>query len=63
MTGDKVESAHFLVCVAFHGPRPTASHQVAHGDGDPTNNRPCNLRWATPAENSAGAVRHGTAGR
>lgn len=51
---------HILVCTAFHGPRPSAVHQVAHGDGDPTNNRAGNLRWATPAENSADAVRHGT---
>ncbi len=51
---------HTLVCEAFHGLRPTPSHQVAHGNGDRQDNRAENLRWATPAENSADARRHGT---
>jgi hypothetical protein len=33
---------------------------VAHANGTPTDNQAGNLRWATPAENSADAVRHGT---
>ncbi len=48
-----------LVCVAFHGQRPSPHHQVAHYDGDPTNDRADNLRWATPKENAADKVRHG----
>lgn len=42
---------HHLVAEAFHGPKPTPEHCVAHNDGDPTNNRADNLRWATHAEN------------
>lgn len=36
---------HTLVCLAFHGPRPTHKHQVAHFNGDKTDNRITNLRW------------------
>lgn len=60
VTGERPAYVHSLVCTAFHGPRPTASHQVAHGNGNPADNRAANLRWATPAENAADAVRHGT---
>lgn len=51
---------HSVVCAAFHGPRPSRGHEVAHYDGDPLNNRPDNLRWATRVENLADKVRHGT---
>src|SRR5260221_14355915 len=37
---------HILVCNAFHGPKPSPDHEVAHGDGDSMNNRSGNLRWA-----------------
>jgi hypothetical protein len=50
---------HALVCAAFHGPRPSAAHQAAHGDGTLTRNVPDNLRWATPAEQAADKRRHG----
>lgn len=50
---------HVIACEAFHGPRP-AKHYACHYDGDPTNNRIENLRWATPTENNLDAVRHGT---
>jgi hypothetical protein len=50
---------HFLVCEAFHGPRP-AGKLVAHGDGNPANNRADNLRWATHRQNEADKVKHGT---
>lgn len=49
-----------LVCEAFHGPKPTLIHQAAHNDGVRTNNRPDNLRWATPQENSDDKKLHGT---
>lgn len=48
-----------MVCEAFHGPRPDR-HQVAHFDGDRTNNRADNLRWATQVGNEADKVSHGT---
>jgi hypothetical protein len=50
-----------LVCPTFHGPRPSKSHQVAHNDGNPFNNKACNIRWATVAENHADKTQHGTA--
>jgi len=55
----KTRRVHSLVCEAFHGPKPSPAHQVAHWDGDPANNRPENLRWATSAENIGDKVRHG----
>lgn len=51
---------HRLVCIAYHGPRPTSDHQVAHSNGINTDNRAGNLRWATTAENQADMIRHGT---
>jgi hypothetical protein len=42
---------HRLVALAFHGPQPSTSHEVAHGDGDKGNNARNNLRWATRSEN------------
>ena len=49
-----------LVCEAWHGPCPTDKHQCAHWDGDKRNDHHSNLRWATPCENSADRLRHGT---
>lgn len=56
----QVFRAHALVCTAWHGPRPSSHHQVAHGDGNGLNNHHTNLRWATSAENHADRKRHGT---
>lgn len=53
------KSVHRFVAVAFLGPQPDGM-QVAHNDGDQSNNRADNLRWATPRENSADMIRHGT---
>jgi len=50
---------HRLVCETFHGPCPPDKQHCAHGDGDPTNNRPENLRWATVKENAEDTRRHG----
>lgn len=50
---------HKMVCEAFHGPRPSATHGALHRDDDPLNNLPSNLRWGLPSENSADAVRNG----
>jgi len=53
-------AVHDLVCTTFHGPRPTPSHTVDHiakYDGDwkaeRSDNRSCNLRWATKEEQRA----------
>jgi hypothetical protein len=51
---------HILVCEAFHGPKPSPDHEVAHGDGRPGNARADNLRWATKIENHADKRAHGT---
>ncbi len=57
---EKQMPVHTAVLLAFVGDRPTPAHQCAHSDGDTTNNRLSNLRWATPKENNADKVRHGT---
>lgn len=49
---------HRLVCATFHGEQENDSLCAAHWDGDPSNNRPHNLRWATYAENTADKTRH-----
>lgn len=61
MIGNVVRSfgAHVLVCEAFHGPKPSPEHEVAHWDGMRPNNNEANLRWATHAENGQDMVRHG----
>src|SRR3546814_586448 len=50
---------HRLVCKAFHGPAPDGQ-QAAHKDGVRTNCYASNLRWATPASNTADKYGHGT---
>lgn len=52
-----------LMLEAFVGPPPSSIHQAAHNDGNPMNDRLDNLRWATPKENCADRVKHGTAMR
>jgi hypothetical protein len=39
-----------LVCEAFWGPKPSPKHEVAHADGNSTNDFYKNLRWATKKE-------------
>ena len=56
----KTVKVHRLVCEAFHGPPPLSKPMVAHLDGNPSNNRPCNLIWADARENSRHAQQHGT---
>jgi len=52
--------AHVLVCLVWHGPKPSPKHQVAHWDGKPQNIYYTNLRWATSKENHADRKRHQT---
>jgi len=49
-----------LVALAFIGPRPSPSHEVAHENGSRLLNTPGNLRWATSLENQRDRVGHGT---
>lgn len=55
----KTHLVHRLVAAAFLGPCPDGM-QVAHCDGDPTNNHVSNLRYATPLENTGDKFLHGT---
>lgn len=41
---------HILVCLAFHGSKPTDAHTVNHKDGNKLNNTPENLEWMTRQE-------------
>ena len=50
---------HRLVCLAFHGLKPTGAECIRHLDGDRMNNRPGNLRWGTNKENAADTILHG----
>ena len=54
---------HRLVALAFHGEPPPGLPSVLHGNGARADNRPENLRYGTPAENSRDALEHGTTPR
>jgi DNA-binding CsgD family transcriptional regulator len=47
------------VLLAHVGLPPTPRHECCHGDGDPWNNDPSNLRWGTRKENIDDRERHG----
>ena len=51
------QSIHVLVCVAWHGPRPEGMLAL-HRNDMKTDNRPENLYWGTPKQNTADALRH-----
>lgn len=54
-------SVHRTIATAFHGPRPTNTHQVMHLDNQRDNNSASNLRWGTPRENTQQMIRDGRA--
>jgi hypothetical protein len=56
---DRVWPVNFLVCAAFHGPRP-GKQVAAHNDGMKLNCRPENLRWDTQSGNLADRLKHDT---
>lgn len=59
--GPRTALVHRLVLEAFD--RPAREHEeAAHRNGDRTDNRLANLRWATKTENMQDASRQGTAG-
>lgn len=54
----KAAPVHVLIALAFIGPRPDGM-VVAHLNGDPSDNRPGNLAYVEPAENSRHRELHG----
>lgn len=57
----RTKAIHVLVCLAWHGAKPSERHEVRHLDGVRANSTPANLCWGTQAENEADKRRHGTA--
>lgn len=55
-------TVHRLVLEAFAGPCPRGM-ECRHLNGNPSDNRPENLRWGTKAENAADKIKHGTTTR
>lgn len=51
-----------VMCEMAHGPAPTPTHHAAHscGKGHEACIHPQHLRWATPQENEADKILHGT---
>lgn len=49
-----------LVLFAFVGEPPTPGAHAAHNNGAPDDNSVKNLRWASPKENEADKLQHGT---
>lgn len=54
----KYKMVHSLVAAAFLPPRPSKKHLVRHLNGDPHDNRACNLAWGTAKDNAADRVLH-----
>lgn len=54
--------ANRAMCILAHGEPPTPAHHAAHscGKGESGCVHPDHLRWATPAENEADKLIHGT---
>lgn len=54
--------AHRYMCFLVNGPAPSPIHEAAHGcgKGHEACVHPKHLRWATPLENAADKVLHGT---
>lgn len=53
--------AHQLVCLAYHGEKPTPDHVASFKDGDPKNTSPTNIEWRTRSGVVMGQVQRGTA--
>jgi hypothetical protein len=62
---DKMVRASRYVCMLVHGDPPTPKHHAAHscGNGHLGCVAPRHLRWATPKQNYADRLEHGTHAR
>ena len=56
----QMHNAARLMCEWAWGEPPTEFHQCAHNCGNPSCVAPGHLRWATPKENTADKIVHGT---
>lgn len=54
---------HRVVCEATHGAPPSPVHHAAHRCGNTSCGNPRHIYWATPAQNQADRVGHGTSNR
>ena len=52
---------HQLVLLAFKGEKKSVDSVSRHLNGNPLDNRICNLEWGTIQENIQDSIRHGTA--
>lgn len=52
---------HKLILLTFQGEKPSPEAQSRHLNGCRLDNHATNLKWGTPSENTADAIRHGTA--
>lgn len=60
--GPKTAFRHALIAAAFHGPRPDGM-VIDHINNDGLDNRPGNLRYATPKQNSTNPNNRPNAGQ
>ena len=63
--GGQLTTAARFMCLLAHGKPPTPKHETAHscGKGNEGCVNPKHLYWATPTENQADRVTHGTSNR
>ena len=59
-TGKRTKLLSREVLLAFEGDPPEGKPFSLHGNGDPSDNRLCNLRWGSPQDNADDKARHGT---
>ena len=56
-------TVHRIICKEVHGAPPTPGHYAAHRCGNAPCCNPRHIYWATPRENQADRVVHGTSNR